>query len=600
MITRTKFLRIDSRFLMIPQSADEHLEYLRPEDPIRGYKKNEGLAELSIKIEGRTVFSQKMTLKGGRPWWWAALDVSRWQRKTIELRCTIPEEDEGAFAAITLGPDLSRIPDLHHEADRPQFHFSYRHGVMGDPTAMVYYPPRAEWHLFTIHNPFRGWETCWGHAVSKDLLHWEERAPVFHHPHYIFNGAGFTDTRNLLGLNRGGEQAMVLLTPLMDAETRHEIRLISMLVSLDGGHAFHEINRLKIELHRDDLPENPIVPGRGDAPRIWWNPVAKRFFLTHCRWLTRGEERLGRSLQYISASLREWVSIEDFPLLIFDNWPGEGDANDVIELPLDGNEDEKIVLIMPGRNGYALGRYTASGLDNLRGEPLSPTDTIATGHFGYPIIFSNAPGGRGVIMYNVGNDRVGGIPNYEIGYKPNVSFPLELTVRSTPSGPRLYQSPVSEIEQLYGTVHRLGDLIVADRETSVDEPDGGLYRMQAIIDAGSADEVDLVIMGYTITYNASNATIGAERDEMPARHSEGLGTRSANGHHFISQEGRAIRIDLLIDRTSIELFPNDGERYIYYGRLKLYEHSGDYFAFAARGGEAVVRELTITEINSIW
>ena len=122
MITRTKSLRIDSRFLMIPQSADERLEYLRPEDPIRGYKKNEGLAELSIKIEGRTVFSQKMTLKGGRPWWWAALAFSRWQRKTIEICCTIPEEDEEAFAAITLRPDLSRIPDLHHEADRPQFH----------------------------------------------------------------------------------------------------------------------------------------------------------------------------------------------------------------------------------------------------------------------------------------------------------------------------------------------------------------------------------------------------------------------------------------------------------------------------------------------
>ena len=102
MITRTKSLRIDSRFLMIPQSADEHLEYLRPEDPIRGYKKNEGLAELSIKIEGRTVFSQKMTLKGGRPWWWAALDVSRWQRKTIELCCCARRSESEPFAAKKL------------------------------------------------------------------------------------------------------------------------------------------------------------------------------------------------------------------------------------------------------------------------------------------------------------------------------------------------------------------------------------------------------------------------------------------------------------------------------------------------------------------
>ena len=61
-----------------------------------------------------------------------------------------------------------------------------------------------------------------------------------------------------------------------------------------------------------------------------------------------------------------------------------------------------------------------------------------------------------------------------------------------------------------------------------------------------------------------------------------------------------IKVDMLVDRTSIEILPNEGERYIYCGRLKLYEHEGDHFSFIARGGEGSLQDLKITEIGTIW
>ena len=586
---RQKVLHIDKRYLMIPQSAN--VEVNRSASASR----KEGHGEVIVAVDGRRLFSERLVIRGEKPWWWAALDLSPWQGMTMEVRGSITEDEQEAFDAISLETELKGMPDLYHEFNRPQFHFSYRHGVLGDPTAMVYYPPAQEWHMFTIHNPFRGREICWGHAVSSDLLHWEERSPIFRDPHWFYNGAGFVDTRNLLGLNRDGEMAIVLLTPYMPREHRPvsmTLSLVSMTVSIDGGRTFHDMNDLAQTLSRSDLPVNPIVPGTGDAPRLYWNPVANKFFLTHCRWGKQGDETTLTSLQYTSENLADWTRTYDFPLLIFDNWPGEGDANDVLELPLDGDETNRIVLIMCGRNGYALGRYSEAGLDNLAGQPLTSRDTIATGHYGYPIVFSGTPGGRGIIMYNVGNGRRGGIPNCEIGYKPNMSFPLELSLRTTPSGPRLYQYPIREIERLYRKTHVIGDLRVGDTPTSVHGPQGGLYHVQSVVEAGSAEEIDLTIMGYTITYNAGNGTIGSERDEW--------GPSARDGRPVITQEGGTIKVDMLIDRTSIEVFPNEGERYIYYGRLTLYEHKGDHFTFTARGGEGALRGLKVIEMDTIW
>ena len=118
-----------------------------------------------------------------------------------------------------------------------------------------------------------------------------------------------------------------------------------------------------------------------------------------------------------------------------------------------------------------------------------------------------------------------------------------------------------------------------DTEVSVDGLSGGLYRIQARIDPASAEAVDIVILGYEITYNARESTIRAKRDPDgdEARH-------NAKPVYRIARREDGIQFDALVDRTSIELYPNDGERYIFYSRLKLYEHSGAHLTFKTRGG----------------
>lgn len=58
--------------------------------------------------------------------------------------------------------------------NRFRYHFEPNRGWMNDPNGLIYY--KGYYHAFFQHNPYAAkWDTMhWGHAVSKDMIHWEE------------------------------------------------------------------------------------------------------------------------------------------------------------------------------------------------------------------------------------------------------------------------------------------------------------------------------------------------------------------------------------------------------------------------------------------
>ena len=108
----------------------------------------------------------------------------------------------GAVLALVVAPGVARAQaPTYTEPYRPQFHFTPAQNWMNDPNGMVYY--QGEYHLFYQYNPFGDtWgHMSWGHAVSKDLVHWQELPLAIPElgDEMAFSGSAVVDYENTTG-----------------------------------------------------------------------------------------------------------------------------------------------------------------------------------------------------------------------------------------------------------------------------------------------------------------------------------------------------------------------------------------------------------------
>src|SRR6202011_383532 len=110
------------------------------------------------------------------------------------------------LALFFLGPFM-RHPAaqglLYDQPWRPQYHFTPPKNFMNDPNGTVFY--KGEYHLFYQYNPEGNvWgHMSWGHAVSSDMLHWQNLPVALHEDpgHYmVYSGSAVVDWDNTSGL----------------------------------------------------------------------------------------------------------------------------------------------------------------------------------------------------------------------------------------------------------------------------------------------------------------------------------------------------------------------------------------------------------------
>ena len=177
---------------------------------------------------------------------------------------------------------------------RPNIHFTPPAMWTNDPNGMVYV--NGIYHLFYQHYPEApNWGPMhWGHAVSRDLLHWKHM-PIALYPDelgMIFSGSCVYDRENASGY---GTKEKPPIVAVYTNHGRHGLEQQSIAYSTDG-------------IHFEKSYQNPVIPNPGISdfrdPKAFYNPVKNCWSLV----LAAGD----RVHFYKSEDLKRWEKTGEF------------------------------------------------------------------------------------------------------------------------------------------------------------------------------------------------------------------------------------------------------------------------------------------------
>ena len=201
--------------------------------------------------------------------------------------------------------------------ERLQYHFEPRKGWMNDPNGLCYF--KGRYHAFFQHYPHAPqWgQMHWGHAVSEDLIHWEE-LPIALYPDQPYEDLGGCFSGS--AVEKDGK-LWLFYTSVSKALGQTQ----SAAVSEDG-------------LHFTKLPENPLIPHFPPAGSEDFRDPKVSFL--HGKWTMvcgSGKDGEGRILFFTSDDLIHW---EDRGVLFAD-----ASCGPVLECPDLFELDGKTVLM---------------------------------------------------------------------------------------------------------------------------------------------------------------------------------------------------------------------------------------------------------------
>ncbi|MDQ2730409.1 MAG: GH32 C-terminal domain-containing protein [Armatimonadota bacterium] len=457
---------------------------------------------------------------------------------------------------------------------RPQYHFTPIEGWMNDPNGLTYF--RGQWELFYQHNnsPTDS-RQAWGHAVSKDLLHWQHLVPAIRPDEKgnIWSGSAVVDEHDTSGFF-GGKPGLVCIYALMNpAEGGRQDQ--AMAYSPDGIH-FTKYAKNPI------IPQLRYLPGEADSPdfrdpKVFWHEPTHRWVMI----VAGGKVRF-----FSSPNLRDWTFESINPTI-------ETECPDLFEMPVEGE---------PGKTEWVLsgaGRWYMLG--DFNGKVFTPhSDRIPVNYgpdFYAAQSWNDAPDGRRIMiawMYSWGYDHFPGRPG------GGMTIPLRLTLRRTPEGIRLFQAPIRELESLRTGHFKMEDKTLQAGATPVPEVHGKQLEIIADFQPGSATEFGLRVrkgagVGTTVGYRVKDGKVFLDR------RTSGL-TNIPNWAKVyeapLALENGRIRLHLFVDWSSVEVFANDGREAITCNILTAPDAEG--VELYSEGGEAHLVSLQAYGLKSVW
>ncbi len=503
-------------------------------------------AIMKLETGNAPAYEFRIRLASGTPDYWVFYDLTPLKGKTIKISY---EGNDTGLNKIYQDDQIAGQDSLYSERNRPQFHFTTRRGWINDPNGLIFY--EGEYHLFYQHNPYeREWENMhWGHAVSKDLIHWEELPDALYPDQLgtMFSGSAIIDYDNTGGFNKGNTPAMVAFYTADSPDKQVQC----MAYSLDKGRTWTKYGR------------NPLIDSKAKwnskdtrDPKVFWYKPGKH-------WVLVLNERDGHSI-YTSKNLKEW----NFESHITGFW----ECPELFELPVDGDKNNTRWVMYGASGTYMIGRFDGKTFTPEAGKYYYTTGSIYAAQ-----TFSNIPNSDGRRI-QIGWGRIShpGMP-----FNGMMLMPTELTLRKTKDGIRLFNTPVNEIEGLMGTPSNWNSLS-SEKANEVMKPfySSDCLRIKTTFKLSHATNAGLNLFGQQLVNYDMNPN-------------------QVNGVFYSPEDPTSMEItaDIFIDKTSIEVFI-DGGAYSY--SMERRPHPGNKEGLHFWGNNIEVKSLEIYPVSSIW
>jgi len=486
--------------------------------------------------------------------------------------------------------------NLYKEKYRPQYHFSPEKNWSNDPNGMVYY--QGEYHLFYQYNPADVvWGPMhWGHAVSKDLIHWEH-LPIALEPDQklgmIFSGSAVVDKNDTTGFFDGGEGLVAIYTTHLERE-EGPLQQQAIAYSKDNGRSWTKYEG------------NPVIKNYGvedfrDPKVIWHQETEKWVMVVACD---------DRVRFYNSPDLKEWKYLSEFGSELGSHG-GVWECPDLFKLPVEENneievsnqEKEKWILQVGDQQGGEAGvstQYFIGEFDGVKFETDSQkSHKVDFGQDLYALqSWSDMPDRRRVWLGWMNNIAYAeDIPTD--GWRGMMSIPRELSLRKTEAGLRLIQKPVKELHQLKEEFYHQKNIFL-ENELSIF---CNLQSYQLKAELEISDESDFSLALHKKDEQQSLLNYAGKTNSFRLDLSK-TGLVDFNKNYLkekninrISSSNNLI-LDIYVDHSSVEIFIDDGE--ISITDLVFPEKDSNEIKLSVNNSEIKINKLNIFEMNSIW
>mgnify|MGYP003644138082 CR=1 FL=1 len=456
---------------------------------------------------------------------------------------------------------------------RPNYHFSPKSGWMNDPNGMFFY--NGYYHLYFQHYPDGNkWGPMhWGHATSTDMVTWKEQ-PIALYPDemgYIFSGSAVVDIDNTSGFGIDGKVPVIAMFTYhnMEIEKAEGIDVESQAIaySLDEG-----LTWTKYE-------GNPVIknPGIRDFrdPKVLWDEIHKKWIM-----ILAAQDR---TKIYGSKDLKNWEELSDFGG-DFDKaigtHGGVWECPDLFPLPIEGSNEVKwvqLVSINPGGpNGgsatqYFIGDFDGKTFTMDKDFELALKENhnfwIDFGKDNYAgVTFSNLSSAKG------GKFLMGWMSNWEYAnevpteaWRSAMTMSREIKLVRGPNSYRLAFMPADEINGYKGVKYKKEAVLVSGELEIINSKQVDLAKTEVKFNISNIKEKEVafklsnsqgdeLLFGYD---TSANTFYVDRRKSGKVNFEERFASKISIAPRTSSNKN--LNGTILLDKTSIELFFDDGE-----------------------------------------